>query len=75
MKHNSLENLTIDERLRHLMMSHHHQIRKREQSMLARMDAEVGLSAEDAIHFQNHIQGYIPADEWMSYDRSAVAMS
>lgn len=67
--------MSIDEQLRQLMMAHHRQIRKREQAMLARLDARTGLSAEDATHFRNHIQGYIPYDEWMNYDRSHVAMS
>lgn len=67
--------LSINEQLRRLMMSHHRQIRKREQAMLARLDAKIGLSVEDATHFQNHIQGYIPYNEWMNYDRSHAAMS
>lgn len=67
--------VSIDERLRQLMMAHHRQIRKREQAMLVRLDARTGLSVEDATHFRNHIQGYIPYDEWMNYDRSHAAMS
>ena len=69
------ETLTMNEQLRRLMMAHHRQIRKREQSMLARSDVKAGLSVEDATHFQNHIQGYIPYNEWMDCDRSHVAMS
>ncbi|WP_416669879.1 hypothetical protein [Egbenema bharatensis] len=56
-------------------MNHHRQIRKREQSMLARSDVKIELSVEAATHFQNHVQGYTPHDEWMSYDRSSAAMS
>ncbi|MBF2003785.1 MAG: DUF4278 domain-containing protein [Synechococcales cyanobacterium M58_A2018_015] len=66
---------TMNERLRYLMMEHHRRIRKREQSMLARLDADIGLSVEDATHFYNHIQGYFPNDEWPDYDRSPAAMS
>lgn len=66
---------TMNDRLRYLMMEHHRRIRKREQSMLARLDADIGLSVKDATHFYNHIQGYFPNDEWPDYDRSPAAMS
>ncbi len=67
--------LCIEERVRRLIMNHHRQVRQREQSMLVRMDAEVGLPIEAALHYRNHIQGDIPFHEWMDYERSHVAMS
>ncbi len=67
--------LSMDERVRRLLMNHQQQVRRREQSMLVRMNAEVGLPVEEAIHYRNHIQGYIPYNEWMDYERSHVAMS
>jgi len=70
-----MENVPIDKQIRQLAMQHQRQIRKREQSMLLRKDAEIGLSVDDAIHFRNHIQGYTPFNEGMDYERSHVAMS
>ncbi len=69
------ETPSIDERIRRLMLNHQYQIRKREQAMLARADAEVGLTAGDAAHYRNHIQGYVPYNEQLDYERSHVAMS
>lgn len=69
------ETLPMEERIRRLMLNHHHQIRKRAQSMLLRMGGEIGLSVDDASHFRSHIQGYIPHNEWVDYDRSHAAMS
>ncbi|QZZ22630.1 DUF4278 domain-containing protein [Leptothermofonsia sichuanensis E412] len=65
----------LDELVRRLVMNRHQQVKKREQSMLARMDAEVGLTVEEAVHFRNHIQGYTPYNEWIDYERSHIAMS
>ena len=65
----------IDEQIRQLAMQHQRKIRKREQSMLLRKDAEIGLSVDNAIHFRNHIQGCTPFNEVTDYERSHVAMS
>ncbi len=43
--------------------------------MLSRLDAEVGLSAGDAVYFWNHIGGEAHPSFSDSYDRSHVAMS
>ncbi|MDJ0708085.1 MAG: DUF4278 domain-containing protein [Leptolyngbyaceae cyanobacterium MO_188.B28] len=66
--------LSVLERVRNLFMRRHRRIRQREQSMLARLNEEVGLTAEDAAHYESQIQGKIPHD-FAGYDRSPTAMS
>ncbi|MGB8697881.1 MAG: DUF4278 domain-containing protein, partial [Thermosynechococcaceae cyanobacterium] len=48
----------VQNRSRALMMSHHAVIQRREQSMLGRAAAEVGLG-EDAMHYWHPLQGKI----------------
>lgn len=67
--------MSILERARTLMIGRHQMIRRREQSMLARLDEEVGLTAKDAAEYESHIQGKIRHNFWKSYDRSKSAMS
>ena len=59
---------------RNLFIRHHQRMRRREQGMMVRLAAEVGLSVEDAAHYESHIQGKLPHD-FSGYDRSATAMS
>ncbi len=59
---------------RALMMGHHNSIKRREQSLLSRAAAEVGLGA-DAANYWRPIQGKINSGFRASYDRSAAAMS
>jgi len=59
---------------RALMMRHHHLVKNRQQSMLGRSAAEVGLPAE-AANYWNHIQGKPHSSFRASYDRSGAAMS
>jgi hypothetical protein len=66
---------SIDAEMRLLAIKHHQNVRRREQSVLARFETEVGLTVEDAIHFWNHIQGKPHSEAWAVYDRSHVAMS
>ena len=66
--------LGVLERVRNLFMRRHRRIRQREQSMLARLNEEVGLTAEDAARYESQIQGKIPHD-FAGYDRSPTAMS
>jgi hypothetical protein len=66
--------LSIQEKARLLNMDHHRMIKNREQSMLARSAAEVGL-ATDAANFWNHIQGKIQPTFRVNYDRSHAALS
>lgn len=67
--------LSVQEQARDLMMQHHRQIKQREQSMLSRVGAKVGLPIEEATHFWNHIQGMTHTSFWTTYDRSHVGMS
>ena len=64
----------IKELARRLMMSHHGLIKKREQSLLGRVAAEVGLGL-DASHYWSPRQGKIQSSFRSTYDRSRVAMS
>jgi hypothetical protein len=62
--------LSVEEQARSLMMNHHRHVRQRQQSMLTRLDEEVGLTVDDALHFWNHIQGKVHPSFWATYDRS-----
>lgn len=62
------------EQARALMTRHHHLIKRRQQSLLGRVAAEVGLPAE-AANYWNHIQGKPHPSFRVSYDRSHAALS
>lgn len=64
--------MSTQEQARALMMRHHHLIKNRQQSMLNRTAAEVGLEGAD--HW-NHIQGKIHPSFRASYDRTSATMS
>jgi hypothetical protein len=66
---------TMGERMRALVVKHVRSVRRREQSMLARMDESVGLTAADAANYESHIQGKLRHNFWTTYDRSQAAMS
>ncbi|MEM9450429.1 MAG: DUF4278 domain-containing protein [Cyanobacteria bacterium P01_E01_bin.6] len=66
--------VSVIEQARNLAVQHHQKTRQREQSMLVRLNEDVGLPSEDAAHYESHIQGKIPHD-FSGYDRSAAAMS
>ena len=66
--------LTVQNMARSLMTSHHRWIKNRQQALLSRSAAEVGLSA-DAAHYWNHIQGKVHPSFRGSYDRSHAALS
>jgi hypothetical protein len=66
---------SIQERARVLMMNHHRQVKQRQQAMLSRSDARVGLPTVEASRFWNHIQGKIHPSFGDSYDRSGAALS
>lgn len=65
---------SAQEQARALMMRHHHFIKNREQSMLSRSAAEVGLPVE-AAEYWNPIQGKPNSSFRVSYDRSRATMS
>jgi hypothetical protein len=57
-----------------LFIRRHQRSRKREQGMMVRLAAEVGIPVNEAAHYESHIQGKMPHD-FASYDRSSTAMS
>ncbi|MDA0674002.1 MAG: DUF4278 domain-containing protein [Cyanobacteria bacterium] len=65
---------SLSERARGLFIRHHQRMRRREQAMLARLDAEVGIPVAVAAQYESQIQGKIPHD-FGGYDRSPAAMS
>jgi hypothetical protein len=66
---------SVQDQARFLMMGHHKAVKRRQQTMLSRLDARVGLTANDAVHFWNHIGGEVHPSFGDSYDRSHAAMS
>jgi hypothetical protein len=64
--------MSTQEQARALMMRHHHLIKNREQSMLSRAAAEIGLEGVD---YWNHIQGTPHPTFSNNYDRSHSSMS
>jgi hypothetical protein len=59
---------------RNLFIRRHQRMRRREQGMMVRLAAEVGMPVEAAGAYESHIQGKLPHD-FSAYDRSATAMS
>lgn len=59
---------------RELFIRHHQRSRRREQGMMIRLAAEVGIPVEEAAHYESHVQGKLPHD-FAGYDRSSAAMS
>lgn len=59
---------------RSLFMRRHQRLRRREQGMLVRLAAEVGLPIEAAAKYASEIQGKVPHD-FSGYERSATTMS
>ncbi|MBE7383637.1 MAG: hypothetical protein F6J95_019735 [Leptolyngbya sp. SIO1E4] len=66
--------MSASEQARALLNRHHHRIKQRQQSMLGRVNSEVGMPAEAASHW-SHIQGKPSARAQRSYDRSQSALS
>ncbi|WP_299403475.1 DUF4278 domain-containing protein [Acaryochloris sp. IP29b_bin.148] len=66
--------LSVQNMARALMTSHHRWIKNRQQALLGRTAAEVGLST-DAAHYWNHIQGKVHPSFRVNYDRSHAALS
>ena len=66
--------MSAEQRSRALMTRHHHMIKNRQQSMLRRTTASMGMPMEEEEHW-NTIQGKPYADSSRSYDRSHSAMS
>ena len=66
--------MSTQNQARALMMRHQQKIRNREQSMLSRAAAEIGMDL-DASKYNNHIQGKIYPSFRATYDRSGATMS
>jgi hypothetical protein len=66
--------MSTQDQARALMLRHHHMIKNRQQSMLGRVAAEVGLPPE-AAQYWNHIQGKPHPSFIATYDRSHAALS
>ncbi|MBP0000382.1 MAG: hypothetical protein J7641_15525 [Cyanobacteria bacterium SID2] len=66
--------MSLNDRTRALMSRHHRNIRNRQQSLLTRAAAEVGMPGETSEHW-THIQGKPTYNSSISYDRSNAAMS
>ncbi|MEB3831606.1 hypothetical protein [Phormidium sp. CCY1219] len=65
--------MSAQEQARALMMRHHHFVKNRQQSMLSRSAAEIGLDPDEK--YYSHIQGKPCADFRQAYDRSRSTMS
>jgi hypothetical protein len=66
--------MSTQDQARALMMRHHHMVKNRQQSMLSRTAAEVGMDA-DAIQNHSHIQGKAMGNGQADYDRSNASLS
>lgn len=66
--------MSASEQARALMNRHHHNVKRRQQSMLGRVNSEVGMPAE-AADYWSHIQGKPSASARLNYDRSNSALS
>jgi hypothetical protein len=66
--------MSTQDQARSLMVRHHHLIKNRQQSMLSRAAAEIGMPSETA-HFWNHIQGKPHPSFRDTYDRSSASLS
>ena len=65
---------SIPDLARNLFIRRHQRSRRREQGMMVRLAAEIGMPIEDAAHYESHIQGKMPHD-FSGYDRGSAAMS
>lgn len=64
--------MCVENQARALMMHHHNVVKNRQQSMLNRAAAEVGVEADD---YWSNIQGKPLPNFRASYDRSGASMS
>jgi hypothetical protein len=66
--------IRTEDRARGAMLNRHRSVKRRQQSMLARLATEAGLPVEAATHW-NHIQGKVHPSFWATYGRSGAAAS
>jgi len=67
--------MSTHDQARALMVQHHHLVKNRQQSMLSRAAAEIGMDATEAGQFWNHIQGKPHPTFQKNYDRSHASLS
>lgn len=60
---------STEDRARALMMGHTRAIKKRQQSILSRVAAEIGLNSDEVANYWNHIQGKVHPTFRSTYDR------
>jgi hypothetical protein len=66
--------ISTEDRARTAMLNRHRSVKRRQQSMLARLATEAGLP-EEAAKYWNHIQGKVHPSFWATYGRSGGAAS
>ncbi|MBE7381779.1 MAG: DUF4278 domain-containing protein [Leptolyngbya sp. SIO1E4] len=64
----------LEFKARMMLTGHHRNVKRRQQTMLTRLAADVGLAADAPQHW-NHIQGKVHPSFWATYDRSHAASS
>lgn len=65
--------MSTQDQARALMLRHRHAVKNRQQSMLGRLNAEVGIPGD--VEYFGTLQGKPSADARLSYDRSSASMS
>jgi len=65
---------SVELKARTMLNSHHRNVKRRQQAMLARLASDVGMDA-NAARYWNHIQGKVHPSFWATYDRSRAASS
>ena len=66
--------LSVQDRARSMMMSHHRWVKVRQHTLLSRSAAEIGVTASQNSHWEG-IQGKVHPEFGDDYDRSNVALS
>jgi hypothetical protein len=65
--------MSTQDQARALMMRHHQNIRNRQQSLLGRAAAEIGVDVDN--DYKGHIQGKAHSSFRTTYDRSNASLS
>jgi len=66
--------MSASDQARALMQRHHHNIKRRQQSLLGRVNSEVGMPSETAAYWSS-IQGKPTGGASRDYDRSSSSLS
>jgi len=65
---------SVQDKARFLTLNHHRAVKNRQQTILNRSAAELGLGAT-VRNYWNHIQGKVHPSFWATYDRSHATLS